>query len=92
MKKLLNSIIPKGIILKSIILICVMSFGIMGCKTLGYHYLMNPETKELELVEMIETRGTGKTKVVFSDKTEVSADSGFKVPDPHIKVGDMFGD
>ena len=69
------------------ILICALSFLIIGCKTTGEHWLRNSETGELELVEYIEMRGTATHEIEFSTKGKAKADSGFRIPD--IPSGDI---
>ncbi len=60
------------------LIICIIL--LTGCKTVGKHYLIHPETKKLELVEKIVTTGTGKHKVKFETGGEADSDSGFKMP------------
>ncbi|HEB13619.1 MAG TPA: hypothetical protein ENI13_01415 [candidate division CPR3 bacterium] len=66
------------------ILILMLCFGIIGCKTTGKHWLVNKETGNLELVEQIETTGTGKHDVKFETGGEAKSDSGWKVPEVNL--------
>lgn len=62
-----------------------LCFGIIGCRTVGKHWLKNAETGELELVEKIEMKGTAKHEIEFATKGGAKADSGFRVPDINIE-------
>ena len=64
----------------------LLLLSVMGCKTVGYHWIKDKETGELELVEVIETRGTGKHDVTFATKGSAKSDSGFKIPDLNIEL------
>jgi len=67
------------IFLWTLLIICAIVLS--GCRTVGEHWLKNTETGELELVEIIEMRGTAKHEIDFATKGGAKADSGFRVPD-----------
>jgi hypothetical protein len=71
---------------KRIILTLLISCALMGCKTCGEHWLKNPETGDLEMVEYIEMRGTAKHEIEFSTKGKAKADSGLKLQLPDINL------
>ncbi len=74
---------------KYISLIIVGLFLLSGCKTTGKHWLVNENTGELELVEKVETTGTGKHEVKFETGGGAKSDSGLKVPFGDTSVRDL---
>ena len=75
---------------KYTLLLCLCSCILLGgCKTTGKHWMLNKETGELDLVEKIETTGTGKHDVDFKTGGGAKSDSGFKVPFGDTSVRDL---
>ena len=67
-----------------ILFLTLIVISSISCRTVGKHWLKNTETGELELVEKIETTGTGKHKVEFQTGGKADSDSGWKVPEVNL--------